>query len=115
MIHHHKKREREVEHVTVLKTTTQMRTKKKEKEKEKRETMLNVYELTIFTLLCSKKERIDQRTLVLASLSKNKYIERKNEKEEGYTYSPVTQCRCQEREKRRKKNTLLMNYYALSE
>jgi hypothetical protein len=112
VIHHHKKREREVEHVTVLKTTTQMRTKKKEK--EKRETMLNVYELTIFTLLCSKKEIIDQRTLVLASLSKNKYIERKNEKEEGYTYSPVTQCRCQEREKKKKK-TLLMNYYALSE
>jgi hypothetical protein len=27
VIHHHKKREREVEHVTVLKTTTQMRTK----------------------------------------------------------------------------------------
>ncbi len=27
-----------------------------------------------------KRERIDQRTLVLASLSKNKYIERKNEK-----------------------------------
>jgi hypothetical protein len=45
--------------------------------------------------------------LVLASLSKNKHIERKNEKEEGYTYSPVTQCRC--REKRRRK-TLRTNY-----
>jgi hypothetical protein len=52
VIHHHKKkREREVEHVTVLKTTTQMRTKKK------RETMLNVYERTIFALLCSKKRK----------------------------------------------------------
>ena len=59
--------------------------------------MLNVYELTIFVLLCSKKKRrVDQRTLVLASLSKNKYIERKNKqkknekkrKEEDYTYSP---------------------------
>jgi hypothetical protein len=76
VIHLHKKREREVEYVTVLKTTTQMRTKGREKE-----TMLNVYELTIFMLLCSKEEkkrRVDQRTLVLASLSKNKYIERKN-------------------------------------
>jgi hypothetical protein len=53
VIHHHKKREREVEHVTVLKTTTQMREKKEKK--NKRETMLNVYELTIFMLLCSKK------------------------------------------------------------
>jgi hypothetical protein len=61
--------------------------------------MLNVYERTIFVLLCSKKEKVDQRTLVLASLSKNKYNkERMNEKEEGYTYSPVTQCRCREKE-----------------
>lgn len=46
--------------------------------------MLNAYELTIFVLLRSKKKRrVGQRTLVLASLSKNKYIERKNKKKKN--------------------------------
>jgi len=98
VIHHHNKREREVEHVTVLKTTTQMRKKKREQKKERDNAQcIWAYDFSVVV------RRADQRTLVLASLSKNKYnIERENEKEEGNTYSPVTQCRCREKDEKRK-------------
>lgn len=63
-----------------------------------------------------KKREVDQRTLVLASsLSKNKYISRERTKEEeGYTYSPVTQCRCREKKMKKMKKKKKKTHYQLT-
>jgi len=111
VIHDHKKREREVEHVTVLKTTTEMRD-------NKRGTLLNGYELTkrIFSCLCccvrkrkrKRNESTSEHWYWLYYQRINIYPENKRDKWRRFTLiPPVTQCRCRkEDEDEEEENTL---------
>ncbi len=69
--------------------------------------MLNVYELTIFMLLCSKKDKrkVDQRTLVLASLSKNKYISKERTKRRRQHLFPGNAMSLPRKRRKKKKKT----------
>jgi hypothetical protein len=72
--------------------------------------MLNLYERTIFALLCSKKKESTSEHWYWHHYQRINISKERTNKEEGYTYSPVTQCRCREKrdekKDRKKKKTL---------